>query len=179
MAPVVRPATPADATGIAEAHVASWKECYRGQIPDEVLDNLDVDRRRRTWESILDGDQSGRGVFVADDGGEIAGFASVGPDEGEHAVEGAGQLEALYLRAAHWGTGVGRRLHEAAVKRLCESGYPLGTLWVLTANQRARRFYEAAGWRFEGYEKMYVTQGHEIPEMRYVNRFGSSEISIG
>lgn len=152
--------------------MASWQECYRGQIPDEVLDSLDVAARQEMWEAALAQPPEGRGVFVAEEAGEIVGLASVGPDRGEHAIAGAGQLEALYLRAGYWGTGTGRLLHALAVSRLEESGYPLATLWVLTANQRARTFYEKAGWCYEGYEKMYVTRGHEIPEMRYVNRFG-------
>ena len=41
-------------------------------------------------------------------------------------------------------------------------------LWVLTANDRARRFYEARGWTFEGTEKMYHRDGHAIPELRCI-----------
>ena len=48
----VRAATPDDARGIAEVHVAGWRWAYRGQMPDALLDSLSVEDRaekRRVW----------------------------------------------------------------------------------------------------------------------------------
>ena len=38
----------------------------------------------------------------------------------------------------------------AALGRLGEGGFDQVTLWVLDSNARARRFYEAGGWRADG-----------------------------
>jgi hypothetical protein len=40
-------------------------------------------------------------------------------------------------------------------------------LWVLEGNERAERFYRAAGWVHDGARKTEVFQGAEIPEVRY------------
>jgi RimJ/RimL family protein N-acetyltransferase len=41
------------------------------------------------------------------------------------------------------------------------------TLWVLRDNERARRFYERAGWSFDGTEKEDVVAGATVTEVRY------------
>ncbi len=45
----VRIATSSDAPKIAHIHVETWRAAYRGQIPDAVLDGLDVERRTVFW----------------------------------------------------------------------------------------------------------------------------------
>lgn len=37
---LIRKANLEDTMGIAQVHVHSWQATYRGQIPDEILDNL-------------------------------------------------------------------------------------------------------------------------------------------
>ena len=44
------------------------------------------------------------------------------------------------------GEGTGRTLLAAALDQLRAAGFDGATLWVLSINERARRFYEAAGW---------------------------------
>jgi RimJ/RimL family protein N-acetyltransferase len=66
-----------------------------------------------------------------------------------------------------WGTGVGRELMAVAVDRLREAGFRSATLWVLRDNERARRFYERAGWSPDGAEKDDVVAGATVTEVRY------------
>src|SRR5690606_41064361 len=70
----------------------------------------------------------------------------------DHPDENVGEVTAIYLRQAHWGRGIGRRLFAAVVDRLREAGFEEAILWVLDTNARARRFYEAAGWEADGSE---------------------------
>ncbi|BDP43188.1 hypothetical protein DAETH_31570 [Deinococcus aetherius] len=46
---LVRPATPADAPGIAHVHVTSWRETYPGRMPEDFLARAtgEVARERR------------------------------------------------------------------------------------------------------------------------------------
>ena len=164
----VRAATLGDAEGIGRVHVESWQACYRGQMPDEILDSLSVPHRVEQWRQRLSGEPIDGAVFVAADDGEIVGFASCGAARGDHALDGAGELEAIYLHPSRWSSGIGTRLLEAAERNLTDAGYPKAMLWVLTANEQARRFYESRGWTFDGTEKMYHRDGHDIPEVRYV-----------
>ena len=168
MAADVRPARPDEGAAIARAHVLSWQSCYRGQMPDEILDSLSVDDRTQQWDARIASDEGRAGVFVADADGEIVGFASCGPTHEDHGMPGAGELQAIYLLPGWWGQGVGRTLLAKAVARLRDDGHRRAMLWVLTANDRARRFYESAGWSCDGTEQMYQRQGYDIPEVRYV-----------
>jgi GNAT superfamily N-acetyltransferase len=105
-------------------------------------------------------------VFVAIDGDEIVGFASCGPardTDDVPAVEGAGELEAIYLLPSAWRQGVGGQLHGSVVDHLTAAGFPVATLWVLEANAPARRFYERHAWSSDGTTQLY--QG--APELRY------------
>lgn len=170
----VRPARFEDADSIGRVHVQTWQSCYRGQIPDEVLDSLSVSHRSEQWRRRLSAEATDGAVFVTEVDADVAGFVSCSAASGDHAIEGAGELEAIYVHPRMWGMGAGRALLQAAEKWLRDAGFPTAMLWVLTANERARRFYEVAGWTFDGTEKMYERDGYEIPEVRYVR-----DLSLG
>jgi GNAT superfamily N-acetyltransferase len=62
---------------------------------------------------------------------------------------------------------VGRALIAAAVDCLREHGFRSVTLWVLRDNERARLFYERAGWSPDGASKDDVVAGATVTEVRY------------
>jgi len=77
------------------------------------------------------------------DGGVVGTVAAVpDPDETSRA-----QLLRLYVDPGHWGRGIGRRLHDAALGHLQAAGFRVVVLWVLERNVRARAMYERWGWR--------------------------------
>ena len=53
-----------------------------------------------------------------------------------------------------------------AVRALTEAGQPDVTLWVLEANEQARRFYVAAGFRPDGARQL-LDLGGPVTEVRY------------
>jgi len=63
--PSVRDARSADAPGIAEVHVASWRAAYAGQLPDGFLRKLSVDERTRSWRSRIAARRADETVLVA------------------------------------------------------------------------------------------------------------------
>jgi ribosomal protein S18 acetylase RimI-like enzyme len=147
--------------------VASWRTAYRGLVPDEVLDDLSVDERERMWSEWLGlRSSAATRTWVADDEGRVAGFAAAGAARDPDASPSTGELAFLYLDPYFWGRGWGRALLRHSVDRLREGGYEAATLWVLEGNDRARRFYEAAGWRDEGGRKDCFG-GHRAPAVRY------------
>jgi GNAT superfamily N-acetyltransferase len=103
-------------------------------------------------------------TLVAEVDGEIVGFVGVGPSRDE---PGEGELYAIYLDPAHFGTGVGRALMQAAVGRLRELGYAEATLWVLDGNVRAERFYRLAGWRRDDVFRTERFGDVPVGEVRY------------
>lgn len=50
---------------------------------------------------------------------------------------------------------------------LASLGYRRAILWVVAENDRARRFYETAGWSFDGTERVDTVQGATVNEVRY------------
>jgi ribosomal protein S18 acetylase RimI-like enzyme len=153
---VIREAAPTDARAIADVHVASWRWAYRGQLSDDLLDGLSVEEREAMWRRGLERDDVPR-TFVAERDGAVVGFVSVGPPEDAGAPVGTGELYAIYLLEDAAGLGVGRALFATGEQALRDAGYERAFLWVLASNERARRFYERAGWTWDG-----TTSEHRI-----------------
>ena len=158
----VRKATPEDAAGIARVQERGWQAAYRHVFPAEELDRggfIHADR----WTERLIRPPAGWTTFVAEHDGEVVGFTSVGPSRDE---TGVGELYAIYVHPSRWGDGAGRALIASAERSLRESGFPSALLWVLEGNERAERFYDAAGWERDG-EKVDDFQGATVTESRY------------
>ena len=161
----IRGATVADIDAIAATHVEAWRATYPGLIPQPFLDAIRVDQRRDLWkEHLLDPKM---GTLVVEDELGIAGFASYGP--AELPVEGSspGEILGIYLLPRVIGMGVGRDLLARATRGLTEDGYERAVLWVLEANTRACRFYEAAGWRWDGTVDQQAFGEETRPVIRY------------
>lgn len=164
---VIREANLADARAIAQAHVRSWQAAYRDELLADHLDGLSVDEREAQWTGWL-GDTGFRGgTLVAEADGAVIGFAGFGPSRDEDAPDATGEVYTIYLRPEWFGRGVGRELFARANERLRELGYTRATLWVLATNERSRRFYERAGWRFDGTESTHQSQCLNMPIARY------------
>jgi RimJ/RimL family protein N-acetyltransferase len=166
----VRPARSGDVAEIAEIHVRSWQAAYAGLIPQSYLDSLTPAQRAPAWaQTIRAADDLRGGTLVAtDDRGRPVGFAHIQESRDDDSpADRVGEVWAIYLKPAVWGTGVGRALLAAAVGRLSELGYEQVTLWVLDSNARARRFYEAAGFRADGAVKHDDSRGFPLREVRY------------
>lgn len=76
-------------------------------------------------------------------------------------------MTSIYVRPDAWGSGAGRSLLVAACASLRSGGFGSATLWVLDSNERARRFYEAMGWRADGRGKVDRRGEFELKEVRY------------
>lgn len=174
----VRPAAPDDATALADLHVRSWQVGYAGLIDDELLASLDVAERTERWRGRLIAD-SGASTLVAVQGGQVAGFVSVGPYRpDDETVDGSpaaplppevGELRSLYVDPEIWGGGVGSALLRAA-RAVLARDYQAAVLWVLDGNARACRVYEADGWRADGAVKVTQIGATAARELRYGRR---------
>ena len=139
---MIRAAKFDDAPAIARVHVASWQSTYRGMLPDEFLASLSEAGYAERWKRVIDEGTSN--VYVAEDRGEIVGFASGGRERaGETAY--TGELYAIYVIDAAQRRGFGRELVRATVAGLRGLGLDDMIIWVLSDNQPARSFYERIG----------------------------------
>lgn len=163
----IREAEPRDAEAIASIHVRSWQAAYRGQLTDEYLDGLKVEDRLEQHRHTLREPRPDMRTWVAEVDGAPVGFAVTGTSEDADADHSTAELYAIYLEPERVGGGVGRELFEHAVEDLRERGFHKATLWVLESNERARRFYEIAGWKPDG----TVTSERVDCEMRPTVRY--------
>jgi ribosomal protein S18 acetylase RimI-like enzyme len=162
----VRPATASDAERIARIHVEAWQTAYRGLVPQSILDGLSIERRSEFWSRRLLVPGETR-TWLGEQDGEIVGFAATARPSNPELPPDTAEVESIYLLAPSRGLGLGRLLLKTATCDLVERGFASAVLWVFTANDRARRFYEAAGWHPDGTTQLLDFDGTAIEEIRY------------
>jgi GNAT superfamily N-acetyltransferase len=135
----IRSARPADAAVLARVYVDSWRETYRGVIPQDYLEGMSYATHERRWRQTL---AAGGWGFVAELDNRVVGFASGG--RCRSLGRWSGELFVLYVLSAWQGRGIGRALFDATHFELARRGHPDMLVWVLAEN-RACRFYEHLG----------------------------------
>ncbi|GAB3768097.1 GNAT family N-acetyltransferase [Microlunatus parietis] len=154
----IRPAAAGETAALVDCHLACWREAYREYASEAYLANVSGGRSARIsyWTTKID---NGRAPWLALDDGEVIGLADAGPTEDDDLRPGL-ELFMIYVRAAHWGAGVGHRLLEAAI------GDQPASLWVLDGNDRAVGFYRRHGFRPDGARKLHP--GFRRPIIRMI-----------
>ena len=141
---VLRRARASDAEVIANV----WLRSRRASIPS-IPEPVHSDEEVRAWVSdvlLPDG-----GTWVVEDESGVIGMMSVRE----------GWIDQLYVDPAHFGCGAGTRLLAQA-----QELYPRGLdLWTFQSNVRARRFYEAHG--FRPVEETMGDNEEGAPDVRY------------
>ena len=133
-----------DADAIERVRTDTWRDAYRGLLPDSLLDGLGYDAtRRRALVAALPPHQF---VLVAEDDGTVVAYCIGGPSRSADDPF-AGEVYAIYVLPEHHGRGIGRALLEAAAKELADRGFGSMIIWVLRENAPSRRFYERMGGR--------------------------------
>lgn len=167
----IREAVPADAEAIAAVRVAGWRYAYAGVMPQTYLDAMSEGEDAARHRERLSAPRAGaRDLVAVDDAGTVTGWVSCGPyreDDGEPLPSDA-ELYALYVRPDLIGTGVGRRLTDAARGRAAAGGAQRLFVWVVEGNAGARRFYECAGFTADGGRDDFVVGGRRLTDLRYV-----------
>lgn len=163
MAPFhIRRAEVTDAPAIAAIHVQSWRETYTGLIAPDFLSRMTDEsarqNREKSWQATIS--QGREDVFVAEQGGEVVAFASVGPTRDHPGY--ASELMTLYSLQRVQGQGIGKALLRAVMEQVRGQGGKNLALWVLASNP-TRQWYAAQGAREAG-EKV----DGELVEVRMV-----------
>jgi GNAT superfamily N-acetyltransferase len=138
-----RSAVSADSAQIAALHAHSWRQTYRGMLPDAYLDGeLDAERAQ-FWHARMMTSSDRRFVLLAEQGQTLVGFVCVLLDE--EPAWGA-CLDNLHVQPGRIGQGFGGQLllQSARWVAATEPTWPMH-LWVIEDNIRARRFYERYG----------------------------------
>lgn len=162
---IFREATAADALAIAWLHAESWRSTYRGIFSEDFLNNHVHEEQKNAWQARFSGGESGPFfVLLAENGGLLAGFACMFPEDDP--VWGS-YLDSLHVAPGLTGQGIGRALLSEVVRRLEKNGTRGGLyLWVVEQNHSAREFYEKAGGTVVGSELHTMPDGQSVVALR-------------
>src|SRR5512143_2523767 len=92
---VLFPAGPADAEALARAHIQSWRETYRGLLPDAYLARMSEEAHARRFAHALLHPGPDEVTLAAADRWGIVGYAQGGPSR--RRMPGEGEIATLYL----------------------------------------------------------------------------------
>jgi len=151
----LRQSVPEDAEAIAVVQIRSALAGFADFRPAGITVELDPADRVPLWRERL--------PLVAESDDGIIGFAHFGPNT----EEPVGEIYRLFVAPECWGKGVGRALMRRALEQLQAAGFSEAFLWVHADNRRARRFYEATGWRPDGAERDEEAFGDVVQELRH------------
>ena len=147
----IKPARTEDAAALSRIHAWSWKQAYRGIVPQGYLDELPPDH----WTEAVTGwikDHRFHVDLLWLDGQPVGGVI-YGKSTDERWPED-GEIVSLYLLPEQMGKGHGRKLTDHALDVLAQEGYSRCFLWTFRDNARAIGFYNKLG---------FASTGAEIP----------------
>lgn len=131
-------------------HALGWRDTYAGYVPDDYMAREITDDR---WVKFFREDyETGRchGLLLYRDSTPV-GCINYGPARNqEPGCEGWGEIISFYTHPSERGKGYGGLLMEEALQRLKASGSISAYVYVLQENEKARRFYAAHGFSWDG-----------------------------
>ena len=148
-------------TAMSLIHALGWRDTYKGYVPDEYMAREITDGRwikvfRENYKTgVCNGLLLYRGgVPVACinycrarksnyNTGEVCTFENAG-------YEDWGEIASFYTHPAERGKGYGGILMTQALARLKAAGYRNAFVFVLQENEKARKFYAAHGFSWDG-----------------------------
>jgi ribosomal protein S18 acetylase RimI-like enzyme len=145
---ILRAATADDARAIALLHAESWRRTYRGMYLDAFLDGPVVENRLDEWQERLAAPAPRQRVIVAERDGVVAGFICI---LGAEDARWGSLIDNLHVAPDLKRSGIGIQLVREGARWLAVENAGVGVnLYVMLANETARRFYESIGARDEG-----------------------------
>ncbi|MBA3528650.1 MAG: GNAT family N-acetyltransferase [Propionibacteriaceae bacterium] len=172
----MREARVSDADEMGRVMVTTWLVAHRSQMPfstwERRRDQWTPEVSARAWVRVLRErdavpDQVRDCFLVAeDDRGTMIAVAMGSVNRADPSAI-LGKVHALYVDPSHHKRGIGRRLVQQLSAFLADQGATSVQIGVLTANQEARRFYEALGGQLAG-ETLFDEDGDLLPESIYV-----------
>lgn len=162
-------------------HALGWRDTYVGHVPQAYLDAEITDDRwvevfRRNYLS-----QNGVHGLLLYRGGDPVSCLNYCParqvnyNPGDvcrfdnEGYEEFGEIASFYTHPAERGKGYGGILFEEALDRLKAEGFQNAFVFVLRENEKARRFYAAHGFAWDGtHARIPFPPDHICVDLRYV-----------
>ena len=159
----LRTAEDCDLMAVGAVHQRSRADAYAHILSPETLAARPAEWFGEWWTERHRWERDTHHLTVADRAGEVVGFTYVGPSE----TPGCAELYAIHVLPDVLGTGVGHLLMANALPQLAAVGGDRAVLWVLEANNRARRFYDREGWTPDGATRVEPVNDEPVRQVRY------------
>jgi ribosomal protein S18 acetylase RimI-like enzyme len=164
---VVFPAGPTDAEDLARVHVTSWRETYRGLLPDAFLARMSEPGFARRFRRLLTTPGEEVTLAAASRHG-LVGYAQGGASRRNR--HGEAEIATLYVLRHAQGHGLGKQLMVETARALAAQGATSLVISVLRDNIRARGFYEHLGGEPEAARQEPGPGGRLLYEVAYLWR---------
>lgn len=143
-------------------HARGWRDTYVGAVPQDFLDREITDDR---WTAVFRDNylsQNGCHGLLLYRGDVPVAYINYCPARKDNynpgqvchfhnkGYEDYGEIASFYTDPAQRGKGYGGLLMEEALRRLKAEGFQKVFVFVLRENEKARRFYAAHGFQWDG-----------------------------
>ena len=140
----IREATINDANSIANINISSWRVTYNGIMTDDFLNNMSIERNKKSWFKTISDSNKSHFIYVAEDRNKnVIGFI-LGGKERSGNEKYKGEIYAVYIKNNFHRKGIGRQLVLTLIERLINENILTLLVWVLEENP-ACLFYKALG----------------------------------
>ena len=138
-----REASFADWKGIADIHILSWQENYRGIFTDDFLDHDIYKNRKEIWHDRFQNPPNNQFVLIAEVEEFLVGFACTYCHYKEEKIH---YLDNLHVRSQLRGKRIGENLLSQSALHAFQKD-PLSPFYLLVfeENESAIRFYKRMG----------------------------------
>ena len=153
-----------DIEQIVDIDIKDWKIMYRGIIDDNILKNLDRNKKIEKYKKRYETEK----IIVAENNGTVLGFCWYDDNIENEKNGGDSEIVAIYVDCDKLGNGIGKKMMEYVMKELKNKGKRKMILWCLEENENARKFYEKMGGKLVNDEKYFEIEGQKYKEVGYI-----------
>lgn len=140
-----------DEAALAFIQTESWKAAFKDILDPETLTRCtDIHKAEAMYKGLLEQNKGNGYLLTLDDRPHCFAWWDAARDAD---MLGRAELIAIHSLSSAWGRGYGSMMMDQVLSDIKADGYPEVVLWVFSENTRARRFYEAKGFRLFGNEK--------------------------
>lgn len=108
---IIRKVKYADIEKIVDINIKDWKKIYKGIIDDEILNNIDRDKKIERWKKRYNIGN----VIVAEKEGIVLGYCRYDDNVTYKDTDIDSEIIALYVDYEKLGNGIGKKLVEYAI----------------------------------------------------------------
>lgn len=155
---IIRDAQQSEFPALARLQTRSWRDVYRGIMPETYLDDEIENDLRNRWEALR---QSGNDLVLVADQDGILGFITVWCNPAPY-------IDNLHVEPGKRSGGIGNRLMQTTAHRLMQNGYDRVSLYVAAKNRRAAAFYRKLGGQFGKVERLHQENGGPVDAIEVV-----------